>query len=76
VIITSQPWREPADLASPHPSEEEVTAFMQGYGFRQVSLTEWRRADGTSAFDVKPGDFVKTREGVVPVDVHLEKTGR
>jgi hypothetical protein len=29
--------------------------------------------DGTMALDVKPGDFIKTKEGVVPIDVCLEK---
>jgi hypothetical protein len=73
VIVISQPWREPIDPSSPHPSDAEMTEFMQNFGFSQLNLNDWRRADGTVARNVKPGDFVKTRDGIVPVDVCLEK---
>jgi hypothetical protein len=73
VVVISQPWREPADPASPHPSTAEMTEFMQGHGFRQVNLSDWQRVDGTMATNVKPGDFIKTQEGVVPIDVDLVK---
>jgi hypothetical protein len=73
VIITSQSWHEPADPSSPHPSTAEMTEFMQGFGFSQVNLNDWRHADGTVARNVKPGDFIKTKDGVVPIDVCLDK---
>jgi hypothetical protein len=73
IIITSQPWHEPADASSPHPSTEEMTECMQNFGFSQVNLNDWRHADGTVARDVKPGDFIKTKDGVVPIDVFLDK---
>lgn len=73
VIITSQPWHEPADPASPHPSAAEMTDCMQSFGFSQVNLNDWQRFDGTVARNVKTGDFIKTKEGVVPIDVCLEK---
>lgn len=71
IIITSQPWREPADPSSPHPSTEEMTECLQGFGFSQVSLNDWRRVDGIMARNVKPGDFIKTKEGIVPIDIDL-----
>lgn len=46
---------------------------MRGYGFRQVNLNDWQRVDGTMARAVKPGDFIKTKDGVVPIDVDLKK---
>lgn len=73
IIISSQPWREPADASSPYPSTEEMTEFMQAHGFRQVNLNDWQRVDGTLARNVKPGDFIKTHDGVVAIDIHLEK---
>ncbi len=73
-IITSQPWREPADPSSPHPSIEEMTECMQNFGFSQVSLSDWRHVSGTMARNVKPGDFIKTKDGVVPIDVHLDRS--
>lgn len=72
IVITSQPWREPADPSSPHPSAEEMTECMQSFGFSQVTLSDWRRVDGIVARNVTPGDFIKTKDGVVPIDVCLE----
>lgn len=73
IVITSQPWHEAADPSSPHPSSAEMTELLQGHGFSQVNLNDWQRVDGTMARNVKPGDFIKTKDGVVPIDVHLEK---
>lgn len=73
VIVTSQPWHEPADHSSPHPSATEMAECMRGFGFRQVNLTDWQLLDGTIARNVKPGDFIKTRDRVVPIDIDLEK---
>ena len=75
VILTSQNWMEPADPSSPHPSSEEMTTCMQSYGFTQVNLTDWQRPDGMIARNVKPGDFIKTAGGIVPIDIDLKGSG-
>jgi len=72
-IITSQPWHEPADLSSPHPSDLEMRECLHRFGFAQVSSHDWKNADGVVARNVRPEDFIKTKSGVVPVDVCLEK---
>lgn len=72
IIVTSQPWHEPVDASSPHPSNAEMTECLQNFGFSQVNLHDWRRTDGTMARNVKPGDFIKTKDGIVPVDIYLE----
>ena len=72
VIITSQPWHEPADPSSPHPSTEEMTECMQSFGFSQVNLNDWKSTRGAIARNVKPGDFIKTKDGVVPIDICLD----
>lgn len=72
-IITSQPWHEPADPSSPHPSDSEMRECLQRFGFAQVSSYDWKNAEGVVARSVRPQDFIKTKSGVVPVDVCLEK---
>ena len=72
-IITSQPWHEPADLSSPHPSDLEMRECLHRFGFAQVSSHDWKNADGVVARGVRPEDFIKTKSGIVPVDVCLEK---
>ncbi len=72
IIVTSQPWHEPADPSSPHPSTTEMADCLRAFGFRQANLNHWQRADGVFAKDVKPSDFIKTNEGVFPIDVCLE----
>jgi hypothetical protein len=71
-IITSQGWQEPADPASPHPSTEEMTACMKAFGFSQVNLNDWQHVNGMVARNVKPGDFIKTAGGIVPIDIDLK----
>jgi hypothetical protein len=73
VIVVSQPWHEPANPSLPHPSVTEMADCMRAFGFRQVNLNDWQRVDGTIARNVKPGDFIKTKDEVVPIDVDLEK---
>jgi hypothetical protein len=75
VILTSQNWMEPADPSSPHPSMDEMTACMQSYGFTQINLTDWQRPDGMIARNVKPGDFIKKADGIVPIDIDLRSSG-
>ena len=73
-IITSQPWHEPADPSSPHPSDLEMRECLQRFGFAQVSSHDWKNAEGVVARNVRPEDFIKTKSGVVPVDVCLERS--
>ena len=72
VILTSQNWMEPADPSSPHPSTEEMTACMKAFGFSQVNLNDWQHVNEIVARNVKPGDFIKTKDGIVPIDIALE----
>jgi len=74
-IITSQGWQEPADPSLPHPSTEEMTACMKAFGFSQVNLNDWQHVNGMVARNVKPGDFIKTAGGVVPIDIDFKKSG-
>ena len=70
--ISTQGWQEPADPSSPHPSTEEMTACMKAFGFSQVNLNDWQHVNEIVARNVKPGDFIKTKDGIVPIDIALE----
>ncbi len=74
VIVTSQSWQEPADASSPHPSVAEMIECMQGFGFSQMNSNDWQHAGGATARNVKPSDFIKTKDGVVPIDVSLSNS--
>lgn len=73
VIVTSQSWQEPTDASSLHPSVAEMIECMQGFGFSQIHGNDWQHASGVVARNVKPSDFIKTRDGVVPIDIDLSK---
>jgi len=76
IIVVSQPWFEPADPSSPYPSTSEIASFMRGRGFSQINLTDWQHVDGTFATNLKPGDFIKTKDGVVPIDIDLVRSAK
>lgn len=71
IIVTSQPWREPADPSSPHPSLAEISEYMEAYGFKRRDSKTWERSDGVLARNVRPKDFIKTKEGVFVIDINL-----
>jgi hypothetical protein len=75
-IITSEPYHEAADEKSPYPTPQEIGDYMRSRGFNPMPNAEnaWRRAaDGISAYDVRPQNFIKTKDGVVPVDLVLQR---
>lgn len=73
MIVSSQPWHEPADPKSPYPSIAEMAEYMEAFGFTCIDSDNWRRADGFIARNVKPKDFIKTTKGVVVIDICLKE---
>jgi hypothetical protein len=73
IIITSQPWREPADANCPHPSVAEMSEYMEAHGFTRLNSDNWQDPDGITARNVTPKDFIRTKHGVVAIDVDLAK---
>lgn len=74
-IITSQPSYEAADPNSPHPSPDEIERYMYGRGFeplRNVPNAWARKSDGIFAYDTRPDNFIKTKDGVVPIDLVVQ----
>jgi len=78
-IITSQPYHDAYDKNSPHPSEKEIAEFMRSQGFESHPTFEYgwvRKADGITALDAKPDNFIKTKDGIVPVDLIMQEEPR
>lgn len=73
-IVISQRWLVAADPERPHPTEEEIAAFMKELGFDAIpdSFFGWfNESTALLLLDAKPDNFIKTSEGVLPFDVML-----
>jgi hypothetical protein len=58
------------------PSELEVSEFMGRAGFRQLkdSVYQWYRShDKIHVCDAKPANFIKSKHGVIPIDLLISK---
>lgn len=71
-IVISQPWAYPADPKNPLPTSKEIFDFMTSLGFEPVNDApfDWfRRADKLRVSDARPDNFIKSTDGVVPIDL-------
>ncbi len=75
-IVISQPLAVAEDPANPTPCDSEIIVFMERMGFKCVgnNVQEWyRESDSCSACDAKPENFIKTADGVRPIDLIVSK---
>jgi hypothetical protein len=75
-FVISQEWVTAADSEHPAPSEDELGEYLLERGFEPVpnSYFGWlRREDGVLIVDAKPDNFVKTVEGVAPIDLQMAR---
>ena len=75
-MVTSQPWIRPANAERPHPTSREITQFMASLDFVQVtkSYYGWQRtADAVTILDARPDNFIRSAEGVVPIDLVISQ---
>ena len=75
-IVVSQPWIRPADPNRPHPLGAEIAEFMESLGFTVLSHSYYgwqRKADGITVMDARADNFIKSPEGVVPIDLVLSQ---
>jgi hypothetical protein len=75
-LVISQRWLVADDPENPHPSLEEIAAFMQELGFDTLpdSFFGWYRAeDSVLVLDAKADNFVKTPDGILPFDLVLAR---
>jgi hypothetical protein len=71
-LVISQPFLQPANPSSPHPTEEALTPYLQGYGFQRLlnSFFGWINEDQQLVvLDAKPDNFILTPEGILPIDL-------
>jgi hypothetical protein len=75
-IATSQPWIRPADPQRPHPTNAEISEFMESLGFVQITRSYYgwhRKADAVIILDARPDNFISSPEGVVPIDLVISQ---
>jgi hypothetical protein len=75
-VVISQAWIRPADPNLPHPSNAEIAEFMAALGFDVLSRSYygWRRKnDGITILDARADNFIKSPEGVVPIDLVISQ---
>jgi hypothetical protein len=75
-LVISQRWLVATDPENPHPSLEEIAAFMGELGFTALpnSFFGWyRETDGVLVLDAKADNFVKTPDGILPFDLVLTR---
>lgn len=73
-IVISQPWRTALEVNHPLPSQMEIEECLRAEGFEPLlnSFYGWQRAeDGIVLLDARPDNFIKTRDGVAPIDLPL-----
>ena len=74
--VISQRWHEAANPNSPAPTSAEVSAFLRGLGFEPLpgSFGGWLRAnDDIVLLDAFPDNFVKTKSGIMPIDLPMSQ---
>lgn len=76
-FVVSQQWVIAAEPSNPTPSAEEIIDYLRSRGFEPAprSYFGWfRREDGVLIVDAKPDNFMKTSEGVTPIDLQMSRT--
>lgn len=71
-LVMSQPWLEAEVESEPHPAEFEISIVLQERGFTPMlgSFYGWRHVDdGIVVLDCKPDNFIRTPEGILPIDL-------
>ena len=75
-VVVSQPWHHPESVANPHPSLPEIEEFMEAIGFvkKPRSYFGWLKSDEQiSVVDARRDNFIKTADGVIPIDLVISE---
>jgi hypothetical protein len=77
-MVISQRWLVAGDPEAPHPTENDISIYMNERGFSAIpdSFFGWFNESTTLLLlDAKPDNFIKTAEGILPFDVMLMRLG-
>jgi hypothetical protein len=75
-LVISQEWVTAADAEHPTPSPDEISEYLRSRDFEPApkSYFGWfRRADGVLIVDAKPDNFLKTLNGITPIDLQMSR---
>jgi len=74
-LVFSQPWIEAENPDAPYPSEEEIRTLMKALGFSAIpaAFYGWKHDDGTIVLDAKPDNFIKSKSGIIPIDLQIAR---
>ncbi len=75
-MVISQPWYEAPSWDNPHPTEEEIDAFMESLGFAKTAFVQygWEKPiEGLLVVDARPDNFMNTKNGIVPIDLVINQ---
>jgi hypothetical protein len=75
-LVSSQPWHASWLPQEPHPTGDEIKQFMNslGFGERLGSYYGWvKRDQKITVIDARRDNFIRTKEGVVPIDLVISE---
>lgn len=78
-MVVSQPWIRAANPSFPHPSTTEISQFMESLGFVSLkgSYYGWHhKEENITILDARPDNFIKSHQGVVPIDLVISKNNQ
>lgn len=75
-LVCEQHWRDAEDENDPVPTIQEIETLLKNFGFEPLKRNHaWHRPqDGVLLADARPDNFVKTSNGIFPIDLLLSRT--
>lgn len=72
-LVMKQPFVPAADKNQPHPQGREVNRWLEAAGFEYQSGAWVRAEDGVVLNDEHEGNFIKTKDGIRPIDIVMTR---
>lgn len=75
-MVVSQPWIRARDALNPHPTMAELSEFMELLGFSSLTTAYFgwhHKEDDITILDARPDNFISSCEGIVPIDLVINR---